>query len=127
MKSAVFKVGAKLGLGLGLIAAVIGIRIVTATPKGVEAEIAELDAVAAETGVVANTPSVGEPRPNEQAPPSLVSRLGAGMRERIPGSERSARDDDKLVSCRLGSGTQFMRAADCATRGGRSTVLEDDR
>jgi len=43
MKTACLKAGAKLGIGLSLLVAVIGIRLVTTTPEGIESGIEELE------------------------------------------------------------------------------------
>lgn len=120
------KAGFKLGGGLMLIAAMLGVRIIVATPDGVEAEIAELEQV--EDEFAAEQPTSerrSSPVPASAAKSdSIVSRMGAGVRGQLSGSGRVAPDADRLVSCALGGATQFMRAADCATRGGTSTDVD---
>ena len=124
MRSAYWKASAKLGIGLTLLAAIIGIRMVVATPEGVPAAIEKLDqlnaALAAESAERERSSAAG-------ATDSIVSRLSAGMLEHLPGSSSPTRGGDQLVSCRLNDRTQFMRADDCAMRGGESTVLSRNR
>jgi hypothetical protein len=127
LKHALVKAGTKLGIGLALLAAVIGIRIVTATPRGVEAEIEELERIDRELAMEsAAAPAAAEESAPSGAEPSMVSRLTGGLSEALEKSDAGPRDGDKLVSCRLGAGAQYMRADDCAMRGGRSTVFEDE-
>jgi hypothetical protein len=130
LESAFKWAGLKLGGGLMFIVAIIGIRVVTAIPAGVESEIAELEAL--ESEIAAESVSAGrrvEPKvdPKEMPPvedDSLASRLGATVRERLSGPKEAGPDVDRLVSCSLANGIHFMRAADCATRGGRSTDFD---
>lgn len=124
MRRACIKAGTKLGVGLALVIVVIGIRLITATPDGVEAEIEELSRVEAELAASASESerAAGASAPSD-ANDSIVSRLSAGVREQLGGSKGSDPDAERLVSCRLPSGSQFMRAADCAVRGGESTAL----
>jgi hypothetical protein len=126
IKRALVRSAAKLGIGLGLLAAVIGIRIVTATPRGVESEIAKLDRF--EQATASETPDTASPAPaaTPAESDSLVDRLSTTLREGLPKSDPGARDGDKLVSCRLATGMHYMRADDCATRGGTSTVFVDE-
>ena len=120
------KAGLKSGGGLLFIAAIIGIRIVTATPDGVEAEIAKLEQV--ELEIAAEGASAAPYTEPEAALPaegdSLVSRLGASVRGHLSGSEEASPNADRLVSCSLAGRIHFMRGADCATRGGRSTDFD---
>ena len=61
--------------------------------------------------------------PSDGAPTedgSLLSRVGNGVSERLPSAAPADPSADRLVSCRLGGSVQFMRAADCLTRGGES-------
>ena len=135
IKSAWRNAAIKLGVGSFLVAAVLGIRILTVTPTGVEAEIAELEPERNELDHEVPVPSP-EASPEAslearaaqpaQGEPSLVSRLGASIRERLSAPDSGARDGDKLVSCRVAGSTRFMRADDCAMRGGRATVFVDD-
>ncbi len=124
MKSACIRAAVRLGFGLSIVLALVGIRIVTATPDGVEAGIEELERldaeIAAEAVVAPEEASVAE----TEAGGSIVSRFGEGVRDRITGTDDSSRDGDKLVSCRIGGRSHFMRAGDCAMRGGSSTIVE---
>lgn len=140
IKRACWRAGAKLGIGLSLVAAVLGVRVITTAPAGVEGEVAKLERVEAElaneraesgqpVGKADDTPSqptAAAVRSEGSAEDdSIVSRFSAGVRKTVGGS--SDRDGDldaeRLVSCRLPTGTQFMRAADCGLRGGQSTDL----
>lgn len=126
IRQAIRKAGLKLGIGLSVLVAVIGIRVVTATPKGVESGIAELERLdqSMATDRVAESENVEPAVAVASAEdPSIVSRLSTGIREGLPNSESGSHEGDKLVSCRMASGTQYMRADDCAMRGGRSTVF----
>jgi hypothetical protein len=133
VKRAFFKAGAKLGIGLSLLAAVIGIRILTATAPGIESGIEELDRLGAQMAreatqassdrIEAGTRS-GE---GDRDPDSLGSRMNAALRGHFPGSVAETHEGEKLVSCDLNGRMHFMRADDCASRGGRSTVFSDDR
>lgn len=131
IKSACIKAGVRLGVGLSVVTALVGIRLVTATPDGVEAGVAALERLdaelAAESEQAQALESVGggdvaDP-PSED---SIVSRLGAGVRDHLPDADSSTRDGDQMVSCRIGGRTHFMRAATCAMRGGSSTLVEHD-
>lgn len=126
LESAFKRAGLKFGGGLMFIVAIIGIRVVTATPAGVESEIAELEAL--ESEIAAESASVGRRVEAKETPPvedgSLASWLGATVRERLSGTTEAGPDVDRLVSCSLANGIHFMRAADCATRGGRSTDFD---
>ena len=118
MKLACTKAGAKLGVGLSLLAAVIGIRLVTATPDGVESGIEELERLDAQIASEAATRDSEIPDAEPAAADSIVSRLR-------PDSASRSQDGEKMVSCRLSGTTHFMRADDCAMRGGASTVVPD--
>jgi hypothetical protein len=127
MRSACLKAAAKLGIGLSLLAAVIGIRLVTVTPDGVESEIEKLKLLDAR---IASESSPANSHAQEDEPgsdDSILSRLSAGAREHMPSSDSGRRDGDKLVSCQLDGTTQFTRADDCAMRGGDSTVITHER
>lgn len=115
MKSACMKAGAKLGIGLSLLLTVIGIRIVTTTPVGASSGLN-----ASELSNPVNSNAL-----EEQAGPddSLVGQFRAGLREAMPDSDPRSRDDDPLVSCRLAGRIHFMRAGDCALRGGQATEV----
>lgn len=127
MKSACSRAAAKLSIGLSLLVAVIGIRVLTATPPGIESDFKELERLdvqlASESTVATSKSHAADPSWDD----SIGSRLSAGIRERIPGFESArSRDGDKLVSCRLDGANHFMRADDCAMRGGRSTIVSRD-
>lgn len=128
MKSACLKAGVKLGMGLSLLVAVIGIRLVTATAEGVESGVRELERLEAE---IASEAMVANPENSAARSVPADDSIGNGIRGRIrdltANSDSSAEDGDKLVSCRLGGRTHFMRARDCAMRSGQSTVLSEDR
>lgn len=128
MKSAIWKASAKLGIGLTLVAAIVGIRIITAKPEGVPAALERLEALDSQIAAEAaeNEEAAVAATSAEDGDDSFVSRLGAGMREHLPGSEPDSRDGERMVSCRLSERTQFMRADDCAVRGGESTFLSDE-
>jgi len=127
MRTALWKAGAKLGIGLILVAAVVGIRMISVTPGGVPAAIEKLDQLDSEMAAEAAENELAASALAEDADDSVVSRLGAGMRERFSGSDSGSRDGERMVSCRLSGQTRFMRADDCAVRGGESTFLSDDR
>jgi hypothetical protein len=127
LEQAVKKAGFKLGGGLLFLSAILAIRVVTVTPAGVESEIEELEDVASE--IAAEETAAGRdedlaPTPPAKEDPSFVSRLGAKVVGKPVGSGHNSQDADRLVSCNLAAGTQFMRAADCATRGGTSTDFD---
>jgi hypothetical protein len=127
IKRACSKAAAKLGIGLSLLAAVIGIRLVTATPEGIESGVEELERLEAQIASESNSTRSETPDADPASGDSIVSRLGAGMLEHMPDSDPGPRDGDKLVSCRLGASTHFMRAGDCSMRGGDSTVIKHER
>jgi hypothetical protein len=130
VRRACIKAGAKLGIGLSLVVALIGIRLVTATPAGLEAgldELERLDAEIAAESTPAEKNETNDTQPKVSDDDSIVSRLGAGMREQLGPAEAENQGGDQLVSCRLGGATQFMRAHDCAMRGGKATVLSRER
>lgn len=110
-----WRAGTKLVAGLAVLGAVIGIRIVTATRVGVEGEIAELErfeaeqASAAETGLLPN---------DTRALSASASREIGSDAANAGGAAPDASDLDRMVRCFLGGSQQFMRAGDCATRGG---------
>ena len=111
--------GIKLVGGLLLLAGFLGVRMVTADPDGLDAEIAKLEAVEEEIAAEAGDHDRAEaPRRD-----SLVSRVKARV---LPARGRSGPDPERLVSCRLGGNPQFMRAADCLSRGGETRDLAPD-
>ena len=114
LSKALWRAGTKLTLGLAVLGALVGGRIVTAPPAGVEGDIAELEQLEAElaaggTGTAANA---GPAAPASAGNPG-TSAYG------VSGASPDAQDLDRLVRCLGGGGgVQYMRAADCATRGG---------
>ena len=126
MKTACLKAGAKLGIGLSLLAAVIGIRLVTTTPEGIESGIEELERLDAQIAAEAAAANAEIPEAEPTSEDSIASRLTAGIVEGSPGSDSRSQDADKMVSCRLAGSTHFMRADNCAMRGGESTVFSDE-
>ena len=125
MKSACLKAGAKLGVGLSLLAAVIGIRLVTTRPAGIE-ELERLDAQITSEAIAKTSETL---ETSEKAPgpgDTIVSRLSAGIHDDRPSSASRSQEGAKLVSCRLSGSIHFMRADDCAMRGGESTVVSDE-
>jgi len=135
MKSACIRAGVKLGFGLSVVVALVGIRIVTATPDGVEAgleKLAQLDEEIAAEAQAQQLEKIAPAGPDidvnaGEGDRSVVDQLNDAVRGRTSDERAAAREDDKLVSCRLGGGTQFMRAHDCAMRGGRSEVVSLER
>jgi hypothetical protein len=124
MKSACLKASAKLAIGLSLLVAIIGIRLVTTTPEGIESEIQELERLDALIASEANPDApVAESGAMEDSSGPVFS---GALRETKPNNDVRSGDGDKLVSCRLAGRTHFMRANDCAMRGGESTILSDD-
>jgi len=128
IETAIKRAGLKLGGGLLLLAALIGIRIITAQPGGIESEIAELEqheSEVAEGGQIEPRAAAPEAATaNAEASRSMLSGLGLSGRASSSASGPSALDADRLVSCELRGSVQFMRGADCATRGGRATDLD---
>jgi len=116
---ACWRAGMKLAVGLAVLGAVVGIRIVTATPVGVEGEIAELERFDAEQAPASATHALPEAAggPSASATDAVeADAAGAGVAP-------EAGDLDRLVRCFVAGRQQFMRAADCATRGGELEEL----
>jgi len=134
IKRACVKAGLKLGGGLSLVVALVGLRIVSADPGGVQAGVEQLERLGAELEAEAADSPIDRERTRDSAsvpaPPvekSIASRLTGGDSDHLSSSSRSP-DAEQLVSCRLEGGiTQFMRRADCATRGGGSTEFKSTR
>lgn len=118
------KAAIKLGVGLFLIAGLVGARIATVDRGGVEGEIAELEAAQAALEAESSPATAGMPAAPEAD--SLVARVSDSVRARFPGgdAEAAAPDPDRLVRCRLPAETQFSRAADCLSRGGDAEELD---
>jgi hypothetical protein len=118
LSKALWRAGTKLLVGLAVMGALVGVRIVTATPVGVEGDIAELEQLEAElaaggTGAAADA---GAAAPASQGDP------GANA-SGVSGAGADGPDLDRMVRCLGGAGVQYMRAADCATRGGELQEL----
>jgi len=120
------KAAAKLGIGLSLLVALIGIRLVTTTPEGVESDIKELERLDSQFASEAMAAKSNSPQAESAVDDSVGSILGGGMRDPTPNSDSRSGDGDTLVSCRVAGRTHFMRANDCATRGGQSTIVPRD-
>ncbi len=111
--------GIKLVGGLLILGGFLAVRMVTADPDGLDAEIAKLEAV--EQEIAADAEQRGVPVASAQQDDSIVSRMKAQV---MPNAGPAGPDPDRLVTCRLSGGTQFMRAADCLSRGGSSSDFE---
>jgi hypothetical protein len=132
------RAGLKLAIGSVLIAAVVGVRIVLVTPA--DPPDASPGVAPAERGSLGQPREIGEPgqpgetsrgetrddasggneSPSEQDG-SLGSRLGAlgrSVQESLTGSDSTPGEGDRIVACRLQGVPQYMRADDCALRGG---------
>jgi hypothetical protein len=136
IKHACVKAGLKLGGGLLLVMVTVGLRIVSADPDGVKADVeqlewldAELEAEAADSPIDRDRARDPAPTPAPREEKSMVSRLSGGVSDRFSGSTPGRSPDaEQLVSCRLEGGTtHFMRRADCAARGGGSTEFRSSR
>lgn len=116
LEKALTKAGWKLGGGLLLVGALVGVRIVTADPDGIKAEIAELETL--ERALERDAEERGVESPRTEADDGLMARMSATVRDRMPGRAEPGPDPNRLVRCQLGGGIQFTRAADCQSRGG---------
>ena len=122
LSKACWRAGAKLLVGFAVIGAVVGIRIVTAKPTGIDAELAELERFEAEQAAAASAPSATA---SATAPESDGV---AGDESSVPTPMAAtgdvvSSDPDRMVRCHLAGPVQFMRAADCGIRGGRVEEL----
>ena len=130
LRQAIQRAVQKVVIGWGLVFVLVGARFGLADRGDLESQIAALPA-SAESLPLADgfeaprtAPSdAGSSGPEDAADTSIVSRFAAAVGDR---GGNGGRDADRLVSCRLGGRTQFMRGADCATRGGRSTDFVPD-
>ncbi len=128
IKSAFVKAGAKLSIGLTLVVAVVGIRMITVTPEGLPTAIEKLERL--ESELAAEAPGTRSAHPfgeDGNSEDSIVSRLTAGLRDGEGNDDSGSREGERLVSCRVAASTHFMRADDCAMRGGVSTVIDRER
>jgi len=120
LSKALWRAGTKLTLGMAVVGALVGIRIVTATPTGVEGEIAELERFEAELAAAA----AGEVETTSDRALDAAPAPSALARDSEPGPSEAAtarsdgQDLDRMVRCLAGGSAQYMRAVDCATRGG---------
>lgn len=114
LSKACWRAGMKLAVGLAVLGAVVGIRIVTATPAGVEGEIAELERFDAEQARASATDAL----PDEAGSPTASASDGVQADTASAAVAPEADDLDRLVRCHVSGSQQFMRAADCAVRGG---------
>jgi len=106
------RAGLKLGVGLACLGALVGIRMITATPAGLGQDLAELDRLDAELAAVAEPASTPAPHDAGRGD-STGARMDAPDAAAPPAGEV-----DRLVRCHLGRELQYMRAGDCANRGG---------
>ncbi len=120
LSKACWRAGTKLVAGLAVLGAVIGIRIVTATPVGVKGEIAELERFEVEQASAAATESLPD---DASARSTSASREIGSDAANAGGVAPDADDLDRMVRCFLGGSQPFMRAGDCATRGGELDEL----
>jgi hypothetical protein len=111
------RAGIKAGGGLLGLAGLVGLRLISAVPAGLEADLAELEAVEAELYVASKAASA--PASTTRTPEAT----GASTLERLWAAAPPGSDPDRLVSCRLAGVVQFTRAADCLARGGESRDL----
>jgi len=126
MRSAWMKAGLKMGLGFFVVAAVLGIRVVSVDKL-------EDSSASPGDGPVVDARPVDDIRAHQveavvNEEESTTGGVMAGIREALPGSGTAEpRPGDRMVSCRIRGTTQFMTADDCGVRGGRSTLFESDR
>ena len=129
LKRAMTRSGLKLFGGLTMIAVLVGIRVVTAEPAGVAEGVAALERLEAE---LAAEPFRAEADAGTRPAARSTQADGEGGRRTLdllaprPSSDRPTPDADRLVSCKLGGAVQFMRAADCLSRGGDSTDFDPE-
>jgi hypothetical protein len=120
LSKALWRAGTKLALSLAVVAALVGIRIVTATPTGVDGEIAELERFEAElaTADAGTVATAGDRAGNASTASSAPERDSEPDAPDAGTARADAQDLDRMVRCLAGGSAQYMRAADCATRGG---------
>ncbi len=122
LSKALIRAGAKLGVGLAVVGAVIGVRIVTVRPAGLEGDLAELERLEASLAA-GDMPGAMSAEASEAAAASGAGSASAEVPPPAAPSMADTNDLDRMVRCDLGGGALFMRAADCATRGGRLEEL----
>ncbi|MEZ4290086.1 MAG: hypothetical protein R3E53_05905 [Myxococcota bacterium] len=136
LKRACLRAGIKLGVGLSVVAALVGLRIVTVTPSGLASDLAELEAVDRERAAEREDERASgddSPPPAGAASPARrtrrrLGRLESGLRGVLGESGTEVEPDaERLVACRLGERVEFMRAADCALRGGRGRTVAEKK
>jgi hypothetical protein len=128
MRRALWMAGLKTGAGFLVIGAVLGIRVVSVTPAPAGLDSAAIDeASASEADGSMDSDARREILDAESVPdPSLVERATSALGANSPAPASARRDGDRMVSCRIQGGTQFMTADDCAMRGGNATLFETD-
>ncbi|HKK50695.1 MAG TPA: hypothetical protein VKA74_03870 [Myxococcota bacterium] len=134
LRNAWIRAAAKMGIGATLLIAAVGLRVLTAGSGSPQAEGAESRSPTVESEPRARqaegSPAIAGSDPSRDPGPadvsgvsgeaSLVSRLEASVRERLPSAGGSdSRQGDRVVACGLPDGRRFMRADDCSLRGGR--------
>lgn len=117
LSKAMRRAGLKLAVGLSVIGALVGIRIVTATPDGLEADLAELERFDAGLENPESVEASGAAAPTGDGSGNGTEAGWFGQTESSD-SAAGGPDPDRMVRCRLDAQLQFMRASDCATRGG---------
>ena len=101
LSKACWRAGAKLLVGFAVIGAVVGIRIVTATPTGIEAEIAELERFEAEqAAAIASGNAVQNRQKFTRTSRSLIRINMHALRERIS----NVRDEGRVYKSPLKGG-----------------------
>lgn len=121
LSKALWRAGMKLGVGLAVVGALVGIRIVTATPTGIDGDIAQLEQLEAELAA-GGAGGAGTSADSESGESAAGSDSGARAAATLQPSP-DARDLDRMVRCLGGGAVKYMRAADCATRGGELDEL----
>lgn len=117
LSKALWRAGTKLTIGLAVLGALVGIRIVTVTPTGVAGDLVELERLEAELEA-ADSGSERAAEPGAEAMADGVPGPASGAEPTAAPAPADLHDLDRLVRCHGGEGVQFMRAADCAMRGG---------
>ncbi|MBY0397638.1 MAG: hypothetical protein K2X91_14385, partial [Thermoleophilia bacterium] len=114
LSKACWRAGAKLVAGFAVIGALVGIRIVTATPTGLDADLEELERLDAELAAGGASSrdgqgaSMADGEPGNAVPRAMGAAAGTGSE---PGPGGAGADLDRMVRCEVAGRTQFMRAA----------------